>query len=273
MADTNAPRPPEGDWLGTPYVRFERRGSLGYAIVDRPDARNAMTGAMYFAIRYAVNLVDRDEDLAGLLVTGTGDVFIPGGDMSATNVDGWLDLPRLFGWDNTPFDALRCARKPVVTAVNGIAQGGGLMIAMLSDVSVAAESATFRAPELLRGIPDTFYAQILPRQIGPARARDMLMTGRLLTAAEACDWGLVSRVVPDAELAAAAHDVLVQCCRSAPHARTAIKQSLYHYYGHHDRIGHEATRWGPEALEGFAAFKERRSPNWVPEEFRTDGRL
>jgi enoyl-CoA hydratase len=266
-------QPPEGDWLGTPFIRFERHGSLGYAIVDRPEARNALTGAMYFAIRYAVNHVDDDDTLAGLLITGTGDVFIPGGDMSAENVDGWADLPRLFAWDNTPFDALRCARKPVVSALNGITQGGGMMIAMLSDVAVAAESATFRAPELLRGIADTFYAQILPRQIGPARARDMLMTGRVVSAAEACDWGLVSRVVPDSELMDAAHDVLVQCCRAGPTARIAVKQSFYDYYGHHDRIGHEVNRWGPEPMEGFASFKERRSPSWVPEEFRTTGRL
>jgi enoyl-CoA hydratase/carnithine racemase len=266
-------RPPEGDWLGTPFVRFERHGTLGYAIVDRPEARNAMTGAMYFAIRYAVNLVDQDPTLAGLLITGTGDVFIPGGDMSGENVDGWIDLPRLLGWDTTPFDALRCARKPVVSALNGITQGGGLMIAMLSDVAVAAESATFRAPELLRGLPDTFYAQILPRQIGPARARDMLLTGRVVSSAEAGAWGLVSRVVADSDLMNAAHEALVQCCRSAPQARTAVKQTLYHYYGHHDRIGHEAIRWGPEALEGFASFKERRSPSWVPEDLRADGRL
>ena len=70
------------------------------------------------------------------------------------------------------------SRKPVVCAVNGLAQGGGLMIAMLADVTVASDRATFRAPELFRGIADTNYGQILPRQIGPARARDMLMTGR-----------------------------------------------------------------------------------------------
>ena len=103
---------------------------------------------------------------------------MPGGDLGGQNVDGWMDLPRLLGMDNTPFDAVRRSPKPIVCAVNGIAQGGGLMIAMLADVAVASDRATFRAPELLRGIADTNYAQVLPRQIGPARARDMLMTGR-----------------------------------------------------------------------------------------------
>jgi len=71
--------------------------------VDRPAARNAMTPAMYFGVRYAINLVESDADLAGLLITGTGDVFMPGGDLSGNNDDGWADLPRLLFMDNTPF--------------------------------------------------------------------------------------------------------------------------------------------------------------------------
>ncbi|MBV8387241.1 MAG: enoyl-CoA hydratase/isomerase family protein, partial [Acidimicrobiia bacterium] len=133
-------RPPEGDWLGTPYLRFERHGPLARCVVDRPDARNAMTPAMYFGVRYASNHVDADPELAGLLVTGTGDVFIPGGDMGGASPDAW-GLPPL-GMEITPFDGLRQAIKPVVSAVNGICQGGGLMIAMLSDVAVVSERAT-----------------------------------------------------------------------------------------------------------------------------------
>ena len=184
-------RPPSGDWLGTPFLRFERRGPFGYCIIDRPAKRNAMTGAMYFGIRYAIDHVDRDPDLAGLLLTGTGDVFAPGGDLSGDNEDGWADLPNLLGMENTPFDALRQSVKPVVSAVNGICQGGGLIIAMLSDMAVVSDRAVFRAPELYRGIADTHYAQILARQIGPARARDLLFTGRRLSAVEAEQWGLV----------------------------------------------------------------------------------
>ena len=267
------PRPPEGDWLGTPYLRFERQGSVGLVTVDRPEARNAMTPAMYFGVRYAVDHVNASPELVGLIITGAGDVFIPGGDLSGDNTDGWADLPRLLAMDNTPFDAVRNSRKPVVCAVNGIAQGGGLMIAMLADVTVAAETATFRAPELLRGIADTNYAQILPRQVGPARARDMLLTGRTVTAAEALDWGLVSRVVPHDDLFAEAVLVLEQASRTAPGARLAVKKSIDDYYGHYDRIGMEESLSSGEAVEGFLAFKERRSPDWVAEDLRLDGRL
>ena len=77
---TGTSPPPDGDWLGTPYLRFERRVRWRWTL-DRPAARNAMTPAMYFGIRYAVSHVDADPDLAGLLLTGAGDVFAPGGDL------------------------------------------------------------------------------------------------------------------------------------------------------------------------------------------------
>jgi enoyl-CoA hydratase len=266
-------KPPEGDWLGTQFLRFERHGPLAHVIVDRPEARNALTPAMYFGIRYAIDHVNREADLAGLLITGTGDVFMPGGDLGGANEDGWADLPMLLGMDNTPFDAVRRSVKPVVTAVNGLAQGGGLMIALLCDVAVASEKATFRSPELLRGIGDTNYAQVLPRQIGPARARDMLMTGRVVTATEAEAWGLVSRVVPHDDLLAEATAALEACCRTAPSARFDVKRTLHEYYGHYDRMAMDASITGDEMVEGFRAFKERRSPSWVPEELRTEGRL
>src|SRR4051794_17139491 len=98
-------QPPQGDWLGTPYLRFERNGPIACCTVDRPDKRNAMTPAMYFGVRYAVTHVASDTSLAGMLLTGTGDVFIPGGDMGGFNEDGWADLPRLLHMDNVPFDA------------------------------------------------------------------------------------------------------------------------------------------------------------------------
>jgi enoyl-CoA hydratase/carnithine racemase len=267
------PRPPDGDWLGTPHLRFERHGPLARCVVDRPETRNAMTAAMYFGVRYATNHVDLDDDLAGLLITGTGDVFIPGGDLSGNHDDGWADLPRLLFMDNSPFDALRQATKPVVCAVNGICQGGGLVIAMVSDMAVASDRATFRVPELYRGIADTHYAQILARQIGPARTRDLMFTGRALDAAEAVEWGLISRVVPHDELLDAATEVLVACCRTAPHARNDIKRSLDSYYGLYDRIGMAASLRGPETAEGYLAFKERRAPSWIHPDLRPEGRL
>ena len=269
----SAPRPPEGDWLGTPYLRFERQPPFARVTVDRPAARNALTQAMYFGIRYAVRRVDADPELAGLLITGTGDVFIPGGDLGQQAVDKWADFNAAPGtFDVLPFDVLRQSVKPVVCAFNGICQGGGLLIAMCSDLAVVSERATFRVPELLRGISDTYYAQLLVRLIGPVRTRDLMFTCRRLTAAEALDWGLVSRVVPHDELLDAATEALVQIAQTAPEARRDIKRVLDQYVGLHDRIAFFDSLQRAESREGFAAFIEKRSPNWVPEPLRRDGR-
>lgn len=273
MTDPPSRHPPRGDWLGTPWLRLERHGSIAVVTVDRPEARNAMTAAMYFGVRYAIDLVNRDAGLAGLLLTGSGDVFIPGGDLGETaTVDDWGG-PGYLGMDTTPFEAIRWSPKPVVSAVNGICQGGGLLIAMLSDVAVAAETATFRAPELYRGIADTGYAAVLPHQIGPARARDMLMTGRLVTSEEARSWGLVSRVVPDDQVLDAARDALVAAARAAPAARAQVKRIVNTGYGLVDRMTMDASLAGEEVRQGWEGFRDRRNPDWVPADLRTDGRL
>ena len=268
----SSPRPPEGDWLGTPYLRFERHGSIAHCVVDRPEARNAMTPAMYFGVRYAVDVVSRDPALAGMILTGTGDVFIPGGELAGAMPDDWSGL-RYMGMDIVPFTHIRDSHKPVVSAINGICQGGGLLMAMMSDVAVASERATFRAPELYRGIADTGYAAYLPAQVGPARARDMLMTGRKLDAAEALEWGLVTRVVPHDRLLEEAHEVMAAICRCAPDARGEVKRIINQRYGAYERTTMEKSLAGPEFAEGAAAFKERRSPAWVPKDLRKEGRL
>jgi enoyl-CoA hydratase len=267
-SNTSSPRPPDGDWLGTPYLSFTREGPFAIVTLDRPEARNAMTAAMYFGIRYAVGRVD-----AGLLITGTSDVFAPGGDLGGNRVDDWMSFGAGLGMDVTPFDTLRQSAKPVVSAVNGLCQGGGLQIAMCSDVAVVSDRATFRVPELFRGIADTYYSQMLARIIGPVRTRDLMFTGRVLTAEEALDWGMVARVVSHDELLDAAREVLAQCCRTAPAARSVVKASLDNYLGLFDRIGMRASFGSPEAVEGFRAFKDRRSPGWVHPDLRTDGRL
>jgi enoyl-CoA hydratase len=270
------PRPPEGDWLGTPYLTFRRDGPFAIVTLDRPEARNAMTPAMYFGIRYAITRLNADADLAGLLITGTGDVFAPGGDMgggSRARADNWMHFGSALSLDVTPFDTLRKSAKPVVCAVNGLCQGGGLQIAMCSDVAVVSEHATFRVPELYRGIADTYFSQMLARIVGPIRTRDLMLTGRTLTASEAVEWGVVARMVPHHELMTAAREVLAQCCRTAPGARRIVKSSLDNYLGLYDRIGMEASIEDAEAVEGFIAFTERRSPNWVHPDLRVDGRL
>src|SRR5947199_10575995 len=126
--------------LGTPALRLEREGSIAWCVIDRPDARNALTPAMYYGIKRAVGLVNQDPDLAALIITGVDDVFAPGGDLGGRSVEGEDPIDAL-GSDVLPFLTVRDSRAPVIEAVNGLCQGGGLLIAMLCDIAVASDRA------------------------------------------------------------------------------------------------------------------------------------
>ena len=266
LPDNGSPRPPEGDWLGTPYLTFRRDGPFAIVTLDRPQARNAMTPAMYFGIRYAVSRVDADADLAGLLLTGTGDVFAPGGDLAGRTDEG-ESPPGNIGHEALPFLAIRDSNAPVVAAVNGICQAGGLLIAMMADIAVASDRATFRVPELLRGIPDATYAAALPAHVGMALARDLLLSGRQFDAAEALRIGLISRVVPHADLRSAALEAVRQILLTAPAARAQLKRMLNERYG---VVDYQTMFWAiehsSEPREGMRAFMEKRPPDWVPKD-------
>ncbi|HTU38345.1 MAG TPA: enoyl-CoA hydratase/isomerase family protein [Acidimicrobiales bacterium] len=258
------------DDLGAAGLRFEREGAVAWCVIDRPDARNALTPAMYFGIKRAVNLVNQDPDLAALVITGTGDVFAPGGDLGGRREPGDEPTPDI-GPDILPFLTIRDSRAPVVSAVNGICQAGGLLIAMLSDIAVASDRATFRVPELLRGIPDATYAAVLPAHVGMAVARDLLLTGRRFDAAEALRLGVISRVAPHDELRAAALEAVGEILQTPPMARTQTKRMLNERYG---LVDYQTMFWAlaesQEPREGMLAFMEKRAPSWVPEQFWKD---
>ncbi|MBX6387863.1 MAG: enoyl-CoA hydratase/isomerase family protein [Frankia sp.] len=254
------------DDLGAAGLRFEREGVIGWCYIDRPHARNAFTPAMYYGLKRAVRLVNEDKDLAALIITGTGDVFAPGGDLGGRE-EPEDRLPEGIGNDILPFLTIRDSRAPVVSAVNGICQAGGLLVAMMSDVCVASDRATFRVPELLRGIPDATFAAALPAHVGMAVARDLLLTARRLDAAEAQRIGLISRVVPHEQLREAAIQAVREILHTPPMARMLTKRMLNERYGLFD---YETMQWAldesPEPREGMRAFMEKRRPAWVPEE-------
>jgi enoyl-CoA hydratase len=258
------------DDLGAAGLRFERDGVIGWCIIDRPEARNAFTPAMYFGLKKAVHLVNRDPDLAAMIITGTGDVFAPGGDLGGRTGPGDEPVPDI-GPDILPFLTIRDSRAPVVSAVNGICQAGGLLVAMFSDISVASDRATFRAPELIRGIVDATYAAVLPAHVGIAVARDLLLTARRFDAAEAVRLGVITRMVPHDRLRQAAVEAVGEILQTGPLARMHVKRMLNERYG---LIDYE-TMFGsledsPEPREGMLAFMEKRRPNWVPEQFAQD---
>jgi enoyl-CoA hydratase len=250
--------------LGTPHLRLERDGVVAWCLIDRPSARNALTPAMYRGIKRAVQLVNTDAELRALIITGTGDVFAPGGDLGGRSEDGESPVDSASGADILPFLTIRDSQAPVIAAVNGICQAGGLLIAMMADIAVASERATFRVPELLRGIPDATYAAALPAHVGIAVARDLLLSARRFDVAEAVRLGVLSRVVPHDQLReaalAAAHEVL----QTAPSARMHVKRMLNERYG---PVDYQTMFWAlehsPEPREGMQAFMEKRQPGWI----------
>jgi enoyl-CoA hydratase/carnithine racemase len=252
--------------LGTPMLRLERAGSIAWCVIDRPGARNAFTPAMYAGLKRAVHLVNSDPELAALIITGVGDVFAPGGDLGGRSEPGETP-PDMAGQDVLPFTAIRDSRAPVVAAVNGICQAGGLLVAMMADVAVASDRATFRVPELLRGIPDATFAAALPAHVGLAVARDLLLSARRFDAAEAQRLGVISRVVPHDRLRPAAEEAARQILRTAPSARAHVKRMLNERYG---IIDYQTMFWAldqsDEPREGMWAFMEKRPPRWVPPE-------
>ena len=252
------------DDLGTPHLGLERDGPIAWCVIDRPAARNAFTPAMYYGLKRAVRLVNTDPALGALIITGVGDVFSPGGDLGGRSEEG-ESTPDAAGEDVLPFLAIRDSAAPVIAAVNGICQAGGLLVAMMADIAVASDRATFRVPELLRGIPDATYAAALPAHVGIAMARDLLLSARSFDAEEALRMGLLSRVVPHDELRTASLEAARQVLRTAPMARAQVKRMLNERYG---LIDYQTMFWAlahsDEPREGMRAFMEKRAPAWVP---------
>lgn len=251
--------------VGTDCLKLEREGPILWCRIDRPHARNALTPAMYFGIKRAVRLVNKDPDLRAMIIIGTGDVFAPGGDLGSRVEPGDEPVPQGLTYETLPFVAIRESMAPVISAVNGICQAGGLLIAMMSDISVVSERATFRVPELLRGIIDSTYAAVLPAHVGMARARDLLLSARTIDAAEAERIGLISRVVPHEDLREAALKAAVEVLKTGPESRAHVKRMLNQQYAPIDyETMFASLAHGGEVREGMRAFMEKRQPNWIP---------
>jgi enoyl-CoA hydratase len=246
--------------LGTEHLRLERRGHTAWCIIDRPERKNALSIDMYRGIGRAIILAERDPEVRAMVLTSAGDVFIPGGEM--TSSVGEIVVPSEF----LPFRIMRNTTMPLVTAVNGLCFASGLLFTMLADVSIASSQAVFKAPELLRGFPDTWLSSVLPTHVGVGRAREMVFTARKFDAQEAHVMGLVTRVVPHEELQAAASKAVAEILSTAPAARGYWKRELSARYGPIDEATLDGAPGSDEVLEGFEAFLGKRDPNWMPTE-------
>jgi enoyl-CoA hydratase len=184
-----------------PYLNIivETRGAVGLVTFNRPQALNALNEALIAELNEALGGFEADPAIGCAVITGSDKAFAAGADVKEmaekTYVDAYLTR-FLDGWTRVSE-----TRKPVIAAVSGFCLGGGLELAMMCDIIIASETARFALPEITLGImPGAGGTQRLPRFIGKAKAMDLILTGRMMDAAEAERSGLVARVVPAEKL-------------------------------------------------------------------------
>ncbi len=249
-------------------VRVETLGSVGLVTLDRPAARNALSRQLIAELNAALDGFEADPAIGAIVLTGSDKAFAAGADIAEMKGLGLVDV-----FENdfvAAWERLAAVRKPVVAAVAGYALGGGCELALMCDLVIAAETARFGQPELsLALIPGAGATQRLAKSVGKAKTMDMVLTGRLIDAAEAERIGLVSRVVPAAELRDTALAVAAKIAALSRPAALMAKEAVNRAFesGLADGIRYErrlfqalfATR---DKEEGLAAFLEKRPPRF-----------
>ncbi|HXD46260.1 MAG TPA: enoyl-CoA hydratase [Pseudolabrys sp.] len=249
-------------------IIVETNGRVGIIRFNRPGALNALNRALIAELTQALKAFEADAAIGCLLVTGNEKAFAAGADIKEMADKTFMEA---YGGDFcADWDCLAHTRKPVVAAVAGFALGGGCELAMQCDIVIAADTAKFGQPEIKLGvIPGIGGTQRLTRAVGKAKAMDLVLTGRMMDAAEAERSGLVARIVPAASLMDEAMKVaeaiagmsLPSVMAGKEAVNTALETSLAEGVRFERRIFHSlfATE---DQKEGMKAFVEKRKPAW-----------
>jgi enoyl-CoA hydratase len=250
-------------------IIVETKGRVGLIRLNRPNALNALNSAMMVEIAAAVDAFEVDAGIGCLVVTGSEKAFAAGADIKEMASKSYMDA--FMGNFAATWDRLAHARKPVIAAVAGFALGGGCELAMQCDIIIAADTAKFGQPEIKLGIiPGIGGTQRLTRAVGKAKAMDLILTGRMMDAAEAERSGLVARVVPAADLVAeamkTAETIAAMSLPSVMAAKEAVNRafeiSLAEGVAFERRVFH-ALFATEDQKEGMAAFVEKRPAKFV----------
>ena len=256
-----------------PHCLVEQRGHVLIVTMNRPQARNALSGEMMAIMREAWDRVDGDPEIRVAILTGAGGAFCAGADLKAMTASHPGDSFSGGGWDLSRIDALLKGRrltKPLIAAVEGPAIAGGTEILQGTDIRVAGESAKFGVSEAKWGLfPLGGSAVRLVRQIPYTVAADILLTGRHFRAAEAKEIGLIGHVVPDGQAMTKALELADLIAANGPLAVQAILRTIRDTEGLHEeeafkidaRLGVEVFK-SADAKEGPRAFAEKRSPSF-----------
>jgi enoyl-CoA hydratase len=250
-------------------ILVETRGRVGLVTLNRPKVLNALNDALMNELGDALAAFDADEAIGAIVITGSDKAFAAGADIGAMKDRSFRDV-YMGQYITRNWERMRSIRKPVIAAVAGYALGGGCELAMMCDIIVAADTAKFGQPEIKVGIiPGAGGTQRLPRAVGKAKAMDLVLTGRMMDAAEAERAGLVSRVVPadkliDEALAAAAQ-IAELSLPSVMMAKEAVNRAyespLAEGMLFERRLFH-ALFATEDQKEGMAAFVEKRKPKF-----------
>lgn len=244
-----------------------RHGRVGLITLNRPAQLNALNDALMDALGEALLSLDQDPDIGAIVITGSDKAFAAGADIAVMADWTYMDVYQ-GGFITRNWETIRQVRKPVIAAVAGYAMGGGCELALACDIIVAAESAQFALPEIkLAMLPGAGGTQRLPRAIGKAKAMDMCLSARMLSAEEADRYGLVSRVVADADLQTITLKLATQMASYSLPALMAIKESVNRAHESSlsegilfERRELHARFASDDAHEGMHAFLGKRKP-------------
>lgn len=244
-------------------------GKVAVITLDRPKALNALNDQLMDELGLALVAADQDDAVGCIIITGDERAFAAGADITAMAHYDFADVYKT-NFVGRNWEAIRSVRKPVIAAVAGFALGGGCELAMMCDFIIAADNARFGQPEIKLGvIPGAGGTQRLPRAVGKSKAMDMVLTGRMMNAHEAERSGLVSRVVPYAELA---HEVLQAAIAIADLSRISVmaaKESVNRSFESalsegivfERRVFHSMFATADQK-EGMDAFLSKRTPSF-----------
>jgi enoyl-CoA hydratase len=266
----------EAGTVTTERVEVDGRPALGLVTLNRPAEMNPMDWDTVHELGRALDGLAADPTVRMIAVTGAGRAFSAGGDMKkyrSLQRDP-VRFPLFLADIQEVFARIAQYPKPVVALVNGVAVAGGIELVLFCDFAFMAESASIGdAHQRFGQMGGGGVLTMLPRMVGPARARELIVTGRLLTAEEALAWGLVSRVVPDGELLAAATELCRDVLAKSPLALAQAKQTLNaSFFAGTDvpgalRLEREVTAryclTSEDAPEGLDAFAAKRTPRWT----------
>jgi enoyl-CoA hydratase/carnithine racemase len=254
------------------FVRLEVDGHVAIVSLARPEALNALSGAMADEVTQTFREVAGDDDAWVVLLRADGDkAFCVGADLKERSSFDGDDFYRNREQIKGLFAAIRATPQPVVAAIFGYALGGGFELALSADVIVAAEGTEMGLPEARVGLlPAGGGTQLLARRIGLGRAKEMIFRGRRVDAREARDAGIVAEVVDPARLDDRAFGMARDICLSSPVATRAAKHAIDHGQSRDvdEAIGGvEDEAWkivieSEDRREGIAAFNEKREPKW-----------